>query len=165
MFPKLSRLSDDQYAAQITVAWKGYITAEVDWNPRATNVYWQLVDPVFSLLELGFESPSGRLTHCAVPLFNGDVEDRRTEPLPNAVQGAPLFDLSLWTVNPDNPAARGNHLEHPGRIRLLKKQNGFSIVCQEGTPLRSVAYGKKIICDFGEGDELVALGLIGDFPI
>jgi hypothetical protein len=165
MFPKLSRLSDDQHAAQITVEWKGYITAKIDWNLRATNVYWQLVDPVFSLLELGFEWPSGRLTHCAVPLFNGDVEDRQTESLQHAVQGTPLFDLSHWTVNSDNPAARSNHLEQSGRIRLMKKENGLSIICKDSPALRSVAYGGNLVCDFGEGDELVALSLVGDFPL
>src|SRR6202521_1815973 len=74
-----------------------------------------------SLLELGFEWPSGRLTHCAVPLFNGEVEDCQTETLPNAPPGTPFFDLSPWAVKVSNPAARGNHVEQPGRIRLVKK--------------------------------------------
>jgi hypothetical protein len=165
MFPKLARASSDRHEAVVNVESKGYITVAIARNPRATNVYWQLVDPVFSLLELGFEHPSGRLVKCAVPLFNGDVEDRRTETLPSAVQGTPFFDLSHWTVNPDNPADRSNHLEQPGRIRLLKKQNGLSIICKDGPALRSVLYGEKLICEFGEGDELVALTLAGDFPI
>jgi hypothetical protein len=165
MFPKLARVSNDRYEAVVDVEWKGYMTAKIGWNFRSTNLYWQLVDPVFSLLELGFEHPSGRLVHCAVPLFNGDVEDRRMESFPNAVQGTPLFDLSCWTVNPDNPAAHSNHLEQPGRIRLVKKENGLSIICKDRPTLRSVLYGEKLICEFGEGDELVALSLVGDFPI
>jgi hypothetical protein len=165
MFPKLSRLSDDQYAAQITVEWKGYVTAEIDWDFRSTNLYWQFVDPVFSQLELGFEYPLGRLTHCAVPLFNGEVEDQQTQPLPQAIPGTPFFDLSPWAVDVSDPAARSNHLEQPGRIRLVKKQNGLSIICKDSSPLHSVLYGDKLICEFGEGDELVALTLVGDFPL
>lgn len=165
MFPKLSRLSNDQHAAQITVEWKGYITAEIDWDFRATNVYWELVDPVFSQLELGFEWPSGRLTHCAVPLFNGDVEDRRTESLPDATPGTPFFDLSPWTVNITDPAARSNHLEQTGRIKLVKKNNGLSIICRDNPALRSIAYGGNLVCNLGEGEELVALTLVGDFPL
>jgi hypothetical protein len=165
MFPKLSGLSDDQHLAQITVEWKGYITVDVARNPRATNVYWQLVDPVFSVLELGFEHPSGRLVNCAVPLFNGNVEDRGMESLPSATPGTPYFDLSPWTVNTTDPAARSNHLEQPGRIRLLKKHDRLSIICRDSPALRSVAYGGKLVFDFGEEDELVALSLMGDFPL
>jgi len=165
VFPKLSRLSDDQHAAQVTVEWKGYITAKIDWDFRSTNLYWQFVDPDFSLLELGFEWPSGRLTHCAIPLFNGEVEDCQTETLPNAPPGTPFFDLSPWAVQVSNPAARGNHLEQPGRIRLVKKHGGLRIVCNDRPPLRSLAYGGRVVCDFGEGDELNALTLVGDFSV
>jgi hypothetical protein len=140
MFPKLSRLSDDQHAAQITVKWKGYITAKIDWDFRSTNLYWQFVDPNFSLLELGFEWPSGRLTHCAVPLFNGEVEDCHSETLPNAPPATPFFDPSPWAVQVSNPAARGNHLEQPGRIRLVKKHGGpkHRLQRQASSPLPSL---------------------------
>jgi hypothetical protein len=165
MFPKLARVSNDKYEEAVNVEWKGYITVDIARNPRATNVYWQLVDPVFSLLELGFEHPSGRLMNCAVPLFNGEVEDREIQSLPQATQGTPFFDLAPWLVNVSNPAARANHLEQSGRIRLTKKHGGLSIICKDSPTLRSVLYGEKLICEFGEGDELVALTLVGDFPL
>jgi hypothetical protein len=75
MFPTLARISGEPYEAVITAEWKGYITVRIGMNPRAVNLYWQLVDPEFSLLELGFESPSGRLVACSVPLFNAEVEN------------------------------------------------------------------------------------------
>jgi hypothetical protein len=165
MFPKLSRVSSDKHETVINVERKGYITVAVARNPRATNVYWQLVDPTFSLLELGFEYPSGRLVKCAVPLFNGKVEDQQTHPLPSATAGTPFFDLESWSVDVSNPAARGNHLEQPGRIRLVKKQRGLTIICRDSQRLRSVAYGESLVCDFGEADELLALTLIGDFQL
>ena len=165
MFPRLVRISEDLHQADVTVEWKGYITVLIDKNPRAVNLYWQIVDPVFSLLELGFEHPSGRLVKCAVPLFNGDVEDQHTEPLSNAAQGTPFFDLSPWPLQVSDRDVRGNYLEQLGRIRLLKKQNGIMIVCKDSPPVRSLAYGEKLVCDFGEGDELVSLSLVGDFPL
>jgi len=165
MLPKLSRLSNDQYTAQVTVEWKGYITAEIDWNFRATNLYWQLVDPKFSQLELGFEHPSGRLVKCAVPLFNGDVEDQRSEVLLSATPGTPFFDLSPWPLQVSEQEIHGNHIEQPGRIRLARKHNGLSIICRNNSPRRSVIYADSLVCDFGEGDELVAITLVGDFPL
>ena len=165
MFPKLVQVSEAQYTPQVTVEGKGYVTVDIARNPRATNLYWQLVDPVFSLLEVGFEWPSGRLISFAVPLFKGEMEDQQTQPLPQATVGTPFFDLSPWSVDAGNPAARGNHLKQSGRIRLLKKQNGLSIICKDGPALRSVAYGGNLVCDFGGGDELMALGLVGNFPV
>jgi len=165
MFPKLARVSNDKYEAVINVEWKGYITVAIARNFRATNLYWQLVDPVFSQLELGFEYPSGRLVNCAVPLFNGEVEDQQAHTLPSATSGTPFFDLGPWSVNVSDPAARGNHLEQPGRIRLVKKQRGLTIICKDGHPLRSVAYGGRLVCDFGEAGELLAITLTGDFPL
>ena len=165
MFPKLERVSDETYEAVFAVGWKGYITVDIARNPRATNLYWQLIDPVFSQLELGFEHPSGRLVKCAVPLFNGEVEDQQTQPLPRTTPGTPFFDLAPWPVNVSNPAARANHLEQSGRIRLAKRLGGLSIICKDSLTLRSVLYGEKLICEFGEGGELVALTLMGNFPL
>lgn len=165
MFPKLARISDERYSAEITVEWKGYITANIGRNPRATNLYWQLVDPAFSQLELGFEHPSGRLVNCAVPLFNGDINDQHALPLPRTTAGTPFFDLAPWPVNVSNPATRANHLEQSGRIELMRKSGGLSIICKDSPTLRSVLYGERLICEFGQAGELVALTLVGEFPL
>jgi len=165
MFPKLAKVSEEQYRPDISVQGKGYITICVARNSRATNVYWQLVDPDFSLLELGFEWPSGRLINCAVSLFNGEVEDCQNQTPPQGNPGTPMFDLSPWPLQVSEREVRGSHIKQPGRIRLLKKHKGVSIVCQEGFPLRSVEYGGKLVCDFGGGNELLALSLVGDFPL
>jgi hypothetical protein len=98
-------------------------------------------------------------------LFNGEVEDQQAQPLQRATPGTPFFDLTPWPVNVSNPAARANHLEQSGRIGLTKKHGGLSIICKDGPTLRSVLYGEKLICEFGEGGELVALTLVGDFPL
>ncbi len=165
MFPKLERISGEAYEAVITIESKGYIMVDIARDHRATNVYWQLVDPDFSLLQLGFEYPSGRLVKCAVPLFNGEVEHQQTQTLPKATPGTPFFDISPWAVDVSNPAARSNHLEQHGRIRLVRKQDGLSIVYKDAASPHSVTYGGNVLCDFGEGGELVALSLRGDFPI
>jgi len=165
MFPILASISDEHYEATVVVEKKSYITAKIAWDAGATSLYWQLVDPEFSLLELGFEWPSGRLVKCAVPLFNGEVEDKQSESLPSATPGTPFFDLSLWTVDTTDPAARGNHLDEPGRIRLVKKNGGLSIICMDSFPVSSVVYAEKLICDFGPRGELIAITLVGHFPL
>jgi|SRR5215831_941153 len=165
MFLKLARTSVEHYEAKIVVESKGYITVDIGRNPRATNLYWQIVDTQFSLLELGFEYPSGRLVNCAVPLFNGEVENCVAEPLSHGPLGTPFFDLSPWSVDTSNPAARGNHLEQPGRIRILRRQGGISIVCRDIPVRRSLTYGANLICGFGSEEDLVDISLIGDFPI
>ena len=139
MSPRLLRTSSDQFTAEVVVERKGYITANIGRNPRALNLYWQLVDPTFSLLELGFEWPSGRLMHCAVPLFNGQVEEHKARGLLNAVPAAPFFDLSLWPPNvSESKGNRSHHIEQPGRIRLLKSENLLSIIIRDDPPFQSV---------------------------
>ena len=166
MFPRLVRTSSNHYTAEIVVEWKGYITVDIGWNSRSTNLYWQFVDPKFSLIELGFEWPSGRLVHCAVPLFNGEVEEYQTRPLPDTVIGTPCFDLSPWPVHfSERGGERGQHIEQPGRIRLVKYANQLLIVIKDGHPLQSVLYADKLICNFGEDSELLSLGLKGPFPL
>jgi hypothetical protein len=166
MSPKLLRTSSDQFTAEVVVEWKGYITVRIGRNPRAVNLYWQLVDPKFSQLELGFESPSGRLMACSVPLFNGEVEEQKARGFLNAVPGTPFFDLSLWPPNvSETKGNRSHHIEQPGRIRLLKDENLLLIVIKDDPPLKSVLYADKLICNFGENGELLALGLKGSFPL
>lgn len=165
LFPRLTGTTNSNYTAQITVESKGYITVRVAKDPRATNLYWQLVDPKFSLLELGFESPSGRLVHCSVPLFNGEVEDRRNESVPTATTGVPLFDLSPWPLRVTAREVRGNHLEQAGRIRLVSKDGGLSILSDETIPARNILYAEKLICGFSNSDELVAITLVGSYQL
>lgn len=166
MYPQLVSTSKDRFTAEIVVEWKGYITARIGKDPRAVNLYWQLVDPKFSQLELGFESPSGRLVHCSIPLFNGEVEKRNLPRCSNCESGTPFFDLSLWS--PDVSERKGNrsrHTEQAGRIRLCKSDDLLSIVIVDTQPFRSVLYADRVQCDFGLSGDLISLGLKGDFPL
>lgn len=165
MFPKLTQVSEGRYSPEINVEGKGYVTVDIARNPQATNLYWQLVDPAFSLLELGFEWPSGRLVNCAVPLFKGEVEDDQSQTVRQGIAGTPFFDLAPWPLQVSDREVRGNHLRHPGRIRLLKGQNALSIICQNGSPFHSITYGGKLVCDFGMNNEIVALNLLGNFSL
>lgn len=164
MFPKLVQLSDAQYSPEVTVEGKGYMTVDIGRNPMSVNLYWQLVDPVFSLLEMGFEYPSGRLMSCAVPLFKGEVEQSETQPVAT-VSGTPLFDVSSWPLSISGREVRGNHIKQEGRIRLAKFADGVSIITQNTTPFRSIAYGRALLCSFDERDELSALHIVGDFHL
>ena len=165
MFPKLAKVTRDRAEANITVEGKNYIYVTIQ---RGTgNVYWQLADQTFSLIELGFDLPSGRLIKCAVPLFNGEVDDRSAEDLTNPEPGTPFFDLAPWPIkyNQKGWPEQGSYLEQPGRIKLLKKSGGLSIIWGDGPPARSLLYANRIICDFNEADELMALSLVGQFAL
>ena len=166
MFPKLLRVTDEYYQPEIVVESKGYITVRIGKSLKATHVYWQLVDPVFSLLQLGFEWPSGRLVHCSVPLFKGDVETLETDPGLGGTVGTPFFDLSKWPVCvTEGRDVSGNVIEEPGKTRLQRSRNALSILAREGTRQRSVVYGGKVVCDFDRNDELTDLTLLGFYPI
>jgi hypothetical protein len=164
MFPRLKNTTPDRNVADITVESKSYIMARIGWDFRTKTVYWQLVDPDYSLLELGFEWPTGRLVDCSVPLFNGDIENAGREPAPKVEHGAPLFDLSLWPSEAPKPGARDNYLKQAGRISLVRTSEGVLIACQDEPRLRSIVYGEKLLCHFGQDDELVGLTLMGNFP-
>jgi hypothetical protein len=165
MFPKLLRGADDHSIPAINVESKGYIMVRLGTPPGAMHVYWHLVDPLFSLLELGFEWPSGRLFDCSVPLFNGEVEDGGMGPPLEPTKGTPFFDLSEWSVDEGDRCARGNFLKQSGRLRVLRGMNAVSIVVKQSPRRRSLVCGESLICDFDKDDELCALTLLGSFLI
>jgi hypothetical protein len=87
------------------------------------SVYWQLADPDFSLVEIGLERTTGRLTKLAVPLYRGELgrQDAR-QAAPN-VEGVPQFDIAEW-----QPVARstaGDFKEVFGRIRIDVGPDGW----------------------------------------
>ncbi len=164
MFPKLIQVSEVRYEPEIAVEGKGYITVNIGRDSRATNLYWRLVDPVFSLLELGFEHPSGRLMNCAVPLFNGEIETSEAQAVVTG-SGTPFFDLSPWPLCVTGTVIRGRHLSQEGRIRMTRLPNGLSIVLKEATWVRSIAYGSSLVCSVDESNELSAINLVGEFDV
>lgn len=162
MFPKLLRITNEMYQPEILVESKSYITVRIGKSLNEEHLYWQLVDPVFSLLQLGFELSTGRLVHCSVPLFNGEVEAVEVQPLQSAVAGVPHFDVSAWPVK-ETKGKSGSVMEQPGRIRLRRSSNALAIVAQEVVCRRSVAYGETVVCHFDRADELIGLTLRGNF--
>jgi len=81
------------------------------------SVYWQLADPDFSLVEIGLERTTGRLTKLAVPLYRGELGQwDGVQPVPD-VEGLPQFDIGGWQpVAPRSTA--GDFKELFGRIRI-----------------------------------------------
>lgn len=165
MFPRLVKVTDERFIPEIVVESKGYIMVRIGRNSHATTVYWHFVDPVFSLLELGFESPSGRLIDCSIPLFNGEVENGEIDPLGDTVVGAPYFDLSKWPLRITEKGVFGHVIDEQGRIRLVRSQNALSIIAKESPRSRSVLYGDTLVCHFDKEDELSALTLRGTFSV
>ena len=166
MFPKMLRVANEYYKTQVSVESKAYITVRIGKSQTATHAYWQLVDPNFSLLQLGFEWPSGRLVHCSVPLFNGQVEMVQNDARFETVVGAPFFDISMWPLYiTEGKGVSGNVIEELGRIRLQRSSNTLSILASDRVPQRSILYGDAVMCHLDANDEFTALTLVGPFSI
>ena len=61
-------------------------------------LYWRLLDPEFSLVEVAIDPRSGCFVSVTVPLYNGDLSERR-EMLGVGVvrrRGLPCFRTNLW---------------------------------------------------------------------
>lgn len=166
VFPKLLRTTTEEFTPSIIVESKSYVVVRIAKEAAKTNVYWQLQDPIFSLLELGFEWPSGRLVHCSIPLFNGLVEKVESRAGLPMEKGTPYFEMSDWPVKPNGgQGISGGVLQEPGRIRILSAPSMLSIIAKEGFTRRSILYGAQIVCDFNELEELIALRFIGGYSV
>jgi hypothetical protein len=165
MLPKLVSVTDEPCVPTIEVESKGYIMVRISKRPSVPHVYWQFVDPVYSLLQLGFEWPSGRFDDCSIPLFNGHVEEADVE-LPAGENGMLYFDVSAWPVRVvEGKGVYGNVIEVPGRIRLVKSANALTIVIKEQPPTRSMFCGDALVCGLDQDNELATITLIGVFAV
>ena len=159
--PKLVRVEADRYSPVVSIESPSYITVRMSKSIHAPNVYWQLVDPEFSLLELGFDASCGRLVSCSVPLFNGEVR-KYDSPLGSVgLPGTPIFEMAPWTSRAAAEDDRGTVLKSPGRIQLDQYPDALVIILKSGQIDKIVVLGEKLACRFGLDGRLHSLGLIG----
>ena len=120
-----------------------------------SHVYWQLVDPKFSLIELGFEQSTGRLDHCSVPLFQGSTVRHSSKLAVLGRPGTPFFDTSEWV------SAGKKHLLTSGRIELHQYADALRIRLREGALNSSVLAGGKFGSHFLEDGTICAIDVVG----
>jgi hypothetical protein len=154
VLPRCTQLIADRFVPAITVENPGYvyITVRINKSFGERHVYWHLTDPAFSLLELGFEWPAGRLTAISVPLFKGAIGEALT--VPGAVRGEPLFDLHELGFDSAGQDLAPPVIKNKGRISLHQSGEDLDIVLDESPLVRSFSCYDKVIYGLNAEDRL-----------
>lgn len=153
LLPKYARIGRDDFRPVLTVEAPGYpyITVRVNKSIKAEHVYWHLVDPTFSLLELGFERSSGRLTHISMPLFKGEIGEADYV-IPDCTQGEPVFELDFALQD----AKRTDVVKAEGRIALNRSGKDLDIVLAR-SPVSSCVCCQRILVYGFDTDQRLCL--------
>jgi|SRR6185312_14195656 len=161
-FPKYIGTIPDIFTPAVTVESPGYVYITVRINKSASrrNVYWHLVDPAFSLLELGFEWGSNRLTHISVPLYKGVIGDTK-EVLPQHEKGEPTFDVPSLGFSGESKGAAPEVIKQEGRIQLDRSGPDLHIRLGSGSIRRVFSCQDQLIYGFGDSGELELISLSG----
>jgi hypothetical protein len=160
-YPQLVRVEADRYSPVVNIESPSYITVRVSKSVHNRNVYWQQVEPSFSLLELGFDANSGRLVSCSVPLFNGSVRTRDGTVGDGGIPGTPIFDMELWTSGSDRDQVSTTVQKVPGRIRLDQYSDALVITISPGEGSTMIVSGHKLAYCFGRNGRLQSIHLCG----
>jgi hypothetical protein len=138
-----------------------YVDIEFGTQWQGICFYWRMIDPEFSLLEIGVDSITGQLRSLTVPLYNGKlatIENVLTESMPEILSGTPIFNKVHWDA--DLGEVRNRVSDVPGKIRLDLSNEELRIVIEDEAIKRAVLVNNRIICDFNESAELVRLRII-----
>lgn len=100
-------------------------------SPSPSNflpLYWRLVDPTFNLVEVAIDPRNGCLVSVKVPLYNGDLPERKEMPGQGLVrrQGLPCFRRDLWPALGQWPPM-GHYYTVEGRCSAWIAQNSLCI--------------------------------------
>jgi hypothetical protein len=145
---------------EVTVEAPGYpyIAVRINKSRALRNVYWHLVDSAFSLLELGFEWSSKRLTHISIPLYKGAI-NQTEDVLPQSDPGEPVFDLIGLGFSVDFKDPVSEVIKCEGRIQLNRSGHDLHIRLCPGILKRTVICRQKVIYGFSESNELALICL------
>ena len=159
MLPRCVQHIPDRFVPAITVENPGYayITVRINKSLKERNVYWHLVDPRFSLLELGFEWSTGRLTAINVPLFKGAVGEAMA--MPDSVRGEPLFDLKELGFASAIQELAPQVIKTSGRISLHQSGQDLDIVLHESPLARALNSCDRLIYGLNAQDRLCLIRL------
>lgn len=157
--PGLVRVEADCYWPEITVESRSYIQVRVDKSVHDLNLYWQLVDPEFSLLELGF-NPDGRMVSLSIPLFNGNVGRHDTRFSRASSHGTPIFELKPWRVGTEIGQSQETILKTLGRIEIDRYRNALVITVTSEAIASAVLSGGNLLSCFDAKNRLCCVGLL-----
>lgn len=117
--------------------------------------YWQLVDPAFSLVEVGMDATSGQLVEFAVVNYNGTVESAEPRGTVRTLYGMPCFDLSAWST--PTPGFNPHFAQCPGRCSIALGLEGIYVGLFADTIDFEVMMENNVGCAFNANGELVSV--------
>jgi len=162
VLPQYDDIAPDVFTPIVTVETLRfvYITVRIGKSIRAKHVYWHLVEPSFSLLELGFEVSSRRLTAISVPVFKGRIGTTH-HVLPTYTGGDPLFDMKEMVLNLERNDVVPDVLKSPGRISLTQSGEDIDILLADTQIARAICCNHKITYGFNGDKRLCLIRLHG----
>ena len=98
-------------------------------NPlQVLPLYWRLLDPTFSLVEVAIDPRNGCLVSVTVPLYNGDLPERDEIPGQGIVRrpGLPCVQRNFWS-EPGKWPPTEHYYTVEGRCRAWIAQNSLCI--------------------------------------
>jgi hypothetical protein len=128
-------------------------------------LYWRLVDPKFSLLEVGLDSVSGQLRSLTVPLYNGELDSQSDAVKYGAAGlplGIPIFDTTSWTS--DLRETKHRFIDVRGRIRLRVCPTEMMVIISEEPIHQSIQVNSRVVCELNASAELVGFRILGISP-
>ena len=128
-------------------------------NELGTLLYWRLIDPSFSLIEIGISSATSRVMSATVVLYNGQLESCPQscfDNVNNIESGIPVFDLTR------NDWVNG-FCDVSGRCRLQKRDISLRIQLFATRPDRIAIY-ERFSFEVDANQNLVAI-TIGDLEV
>jgi hypothetical protein len=160
--PKLEEVAPDVFAPSVIVEMSGYvyITVRIHKSLSARNVYWHLVDPIFSLLELGFEMSSRRLTHISIPVFKGPISTKKYI-LPACTRGDPLFNMKEMALAHEQATSAPEVIKHQGRISLNRSGDDIDILLENSNIMQVICCQDKVAYGFNVDGRLCLIRLCG----
>lgn len=91
-------------------------------------LYWRLLDPIYSLVEVAIDSRNGCFVSVTVPLYNGKLVERGEMPGLGIARrkGIPCFRMDLWPGS-EKLYPKGYYYTVEGRCNAWIAQNSLCI--------------------------------------
>lgn len=165
LLPKLDKILDATGGEpDVQIGNQLYLDVALRSKWEGVCLYWRLIDPEYSLLEIGVDSASGELRSLTVPLYNGDIDVRASvagKPVSSTL-GTPVFSTTHWPS--DWRETRHRFVDVPGRIRLDCGPDDVRIVISDESVHRSVQVGARLVCELNDADDLVGFRILAVCP-
>jgi hypothetical protein len=126
-------------------------------------LYWRLLDPDFSMVEIGIDKESGKFISLAMPLYNGELSeltDSYTDHNDINIY-APKFSLDVWSAKNDFLDSNGEYYSYPGKCQLELTERNLRIRLFHEMVNSSVMISNNIMFELNKDNELISIVILG----